>query len=63
MTDPGLEPRPDLMLTAIGGDALRNPVRVRHVTCADCATPADGYDKCFPCKSHHSRTGDGYGSG
>jgi hypothetical protein len=57
MTDPGVEPRPDLMLTAIGGGYLRNPVRARRVTCADCATPVDGYDQCFPCKSHHSRTG------
>ena len=45
------------MLTAIGGGYLRNPVRARRVTCADCATPVDGYDKCFPCKSHHSESG------
>lgn len=57
MTDPGLEPRPDLMLTAIGGGYLRNPVRIRRITCVDCATPVDGYDQCFPCKSHRSRTG------
>ena len=57
MTDPGLESRPDLVLTAIGGGYLRNPVRARRVTCADCMTPVDGYDRCFACKSHHSRTG------
>lgn len=57
MTDPGLVPRPDLMLTAIGGGYLRNPVRTRRVTCADCTTPVDGYKRCFACQSHHSRTG------
>jgi hypothetical protein len=57
MTDPGLESRPDLMLTAIGGGYLRNPVRTSHVTCADCTTPVDGYDRCFACKSHDSQTG------
>jgi hypothetical protein len=57
MTDPGLEPRPDLMLTAIAGGYLRNPVRARRITCTDCTTPVDGYDQCFPCKSHRSQTG------
>jgi hypothetical protein len=57
MTDPGLESRPDLVLTAIGGGYLRNPVRARRVTCADCMTPVDGYDRCFACKGRHSRTG------
>ena len=57
MTDPGPVPRPDLMLTAIGGGYLRNPVRSRRVTCADCTTPVDGYERCPACQSHHSRTG------
>jgi hypothetical protein len=57
MTDPGLEPRPDLMLTAIGGGYLRNPVRARRITCTDCATPVDGYDQCFPCKSNRGQAG------
>ena len=45
------------MLTAIGGGYLRNPVRARRITCTDCATPVDGYDQCFPCKSHRGRAG------
>ena len=57
MTDPGLVPRPDLMLTATGGGYLRNPVRTGRVTCADCTTPVDGYERCFACQSHQSRTG------
>lgn len=50
-------PRPDLMLSAIAGGYLRNPVRARRVTCADCLTPVDGYDLCFACKGHHAREG------
>ncbi len=57
MTDPGLAPRPDLMLTAVGGGYLRNPVRASNATCADCATPVDGYGRCFTCHSHHSQPG------
>lgn len=32
MTDRGLVPRPDLMLSAIAADYLRNPVRSIRVT-------------------------------
>jgi hypothetical protein len=39
MTDQEPVSRPDLMLTAIAGGYLRNPVRRKGVTCADCATP------------------------
>ncbi len=45
------------MLSAIAGGYLRNPVRSRHATCADCVTPVDGYELCFPCKGHHARQG------
>jgi len=38
MTDRGPAPRPDLMLSAIAGGYLRNPVRSRRSTCSDCAT-------------------------
>jgi len=57
MTDRGLVPRPDLMLSAIAGGYLRNPVRVKRVTCADCLTPVVGYDLCFTCKGHHAQGG------
>jgi hypothetical protein len=57
MTDPGLASRPDLMLTAIGGGYLRNPVRTKAVTCADCATPVSGYNRCFVCNGYRGRTG------
>lgn len=49
--------RPDLMLSAIAGGYLRNPVRATHATCADCLTPVDGYELCFACKGHHAREG------
>jgi len=45
------------MLTAIGGGYLRNPVRTRRVTCTDCTTPVDGYERCFACQSHRSHAG------
>ena len=57
MDDPELAPRPDLILVAVGGGYLRNPVRSRHVTCADCMTPVAGYELCFPCNGHHARSG------
>jgi hypothetical protein len=50
-------PRPDLMLSAIAGGYLRNPVRVARKTCADCLTPVDGYELCFSCRGHHARPG------
>ena len=43
------------MLSAIAGGYLRNPVRVKRVTCADCLTPVGGYDLCFACRGHHGR--------
>jgi len=57
MTGHGQVQRPDLMLSAIAGGYLRNPVRARQVTCADCLTPVDGYELCFACNSHHAREG------
>jgi len=45
------------MLVAVGGGYLRNPIRVRRVTCADCMTPVEGYELCLPCKGHHARSG------
>ena len=57
MDDPELAPRPDLILVAVGGGYLRNPVRSRRVTCADCMTPVDGYELCFPCNGYHARSG------
>ena len=50
-------PRPELMLSAIAGGYLRNPVRVKRVTCADCLTPVSGYELCFPCRGHHAQGG------
>lgn len=49
--------RPDLLLSAIAGGYLRNPVRAAYATCADCLTPVDGYELCFACRSHHAREG------
>jgi len=57
MTDQEPVSRPDLMLSAIAGGYLRNPVRATQVTCADCLTPVGGYELCFACKGHHAREG------
>lgn len=57
MSDPELAPRPDVILVAVGGGYLRNPVRVRRATCADCMTPVTGFELCFACKGHHARSG------
>jgi hypothetical protein len=57
MTDRGAVPRPESTLSTIAGGYLRNPVRIRRVTCADCLTPVDGYDLCFACRGHHARDG------
>lgn len=58
MSDQALTPRPDLMLTAIAGGYLRNPVREKLVTCADCLTPVNGgFERCFACNAHRKRVG------
>lgn len=57
MTDRRQFSRPDLMLSAIAGGYLRNPVRARRVTCADCLTPVDGYNLCYSCKEHRALSG------
>jgi predicted amidophosphoribosyltransferase len=46
-------------LVSIGGGYLRNPVRQRGVTCADCLTPVDSYRLCFQCKGHRVHNGLG----
>jgi hypothetical protein len=57
MTDREQLSRPDLMLSAIAGGYLRNPVRMKQATCADCLTPVGVYELCYSCKGHHDRTG------
>lgn len=44
-------------LVATAGGYLRNPVRIANKTCAVCATPVDGYTRCFPCQSHLAANG------
>jgi hypothetical protein len=44
-------------LVSVGGGYLRNPVRQPGVTCADCATPVNGYQLCFRCKGHRAHSG------
>jgi hypothetical protein len=39
-------------LLALAGGYLRNPVRERGATCADCMTPVDGYLICYKCSGH-----------
>jgi hypothetical protein len=57
MSDSELAPRPDLILVAVGGGYLKNPVRAGRATCADCMTPVAGYELCFTCNGHHARSG------
>lgn len=54
MLDSAAAARLRATLISIGGGYLRNPVRVRGITCADCVTPVDGYRLCYPCKGHHA---------
>jgi hypothetical protein len=44
------------LVTAAGG-YLRNALRQDGFTCAACATPVDGYERCYTCQKHHSREG------
>jgi predicted amidophosphoribosyltransferase len=44
-------------LSSLAGGFLRSPVRRAGVTCADCAAPVDGYQRCFYCNRHKSRDG------
>ena len=45
-------------LVSRAGGYLRNPVREDRVTCAVCATPVDGYERCFQCSHGHSGLAD-----
>jgi hypothetical protein len=44
-------------LVSVGGGYLRNPIRQPGVTCADCATPVNGYQLCLRCKGHRAHIG------
>jgi predicted amidophosphoribosyltransferase len=57
VSDPVAALRPDRFLIAVGGGYLRNPVRIPRVTCADCAAPVEGYDRCFMCSRFRSQAG------
>ncbi len=57
MLDPSVAARLRETLISIGGGYLRNPVRMRGITCTDCVTPVDGYRLCYPCKGHHAYNG------
>jgi hypothetical protein len=39
-------------LVARAGGYLRNPVRLARVTCAVCAKPAEGFERCYHCRLH-----------
>jgi hypothetical protein len=59
MPDPAATARLRAALVSVGGGYLRNPVRQRGVTCADCTTPVDGYQLCLRCKSNRAQGGLG----
>lgn len=58
MTSPEVTlPQLETILTTVGGGYLRNPLREKHVTCADCTTPVNGFRLCYTCKGHHGISG------
>lgn len=58
MADLEFVPRPDRILTAIGGGYLRNPIRRCHATCVVCTTPiAPDFTRCFRCNSDRTQPG------
>lgn len=57
MADPEAVARWSAALVSRAGGYLRNPVRVDGITCAVCATPVAGYQRCLPCNGHRSRPG------
>jgi hypothetical protein len=59
MPDPAAAARLRAALVSVGGGYLRNPVRQRGVTCADCTTPVDGYQLCLRCKGNRAHSGLG----
>jgi predicted amidophosphoribosyltransferase len=44
-------------LVSRAGGYLRNPVRQDGLTCAVCATPVVGYQRCFACSRHRAHEG------
>jgi hypothetical protein len=49
MLDEAAVARLTAALVSGAGGYLRNPVRQDEVTCAVCATPVDGFERCFQC--------------
>jgi predicted amidophosphoribosyltransferase len=45
------------VLISRAGGYLRNPVRRDGVTCAVCATPTAGFQRCYICNRHRAHTG------
>ena len=44
-------------LVARAGGYPRNPVRQERDTCAVCATPSAGFERCYPCRQHRGHAG------
>jgi hypothetical protein len=57
MLDPGVAARLRAALISFGGGYLRNPIWQNGVTCADCATPVDGYARCYVCNGRRGQAG------
>lgn len=45
-------------LVAGAGGVFRNAIREPLVTCLVCATPVDGYTRCYACQQHHHQSHD-----
>ena len=60
MTDPNSHGLAQLRVAVVSraGGVFRNAIRQPLITCAVCATPVDGWERCFPCAQHHARHGD-----
>jgi hypothetical protein len=52
MTEPDPLARLRDSLVARAGGYLRNPVRLAKVTCAACARPSEGFQRCYQCRMH-----------
>jgi hypothetical protein len=57
MPDQDALARLSALLVARAGGYLRNPVRTDLVTCAVCAAPVAGSERCYACRQHRGHRG------
>lgn len=57
MLAPEVAERLRTSLVSMAGGYLRNPIWQPGMTCDDCATPVDGYRRCYQCRRHLVHSG------